>query len=808
MRPITSAPVRTAPVPTSPPHRPRGSCRVLAGVTAGAGGLVALLAVLSVTAGLGRLGWVVGLGCGAVLTGLVVRGVHRAGRDVLLPGDVVTFSRALLVCGVAALTVHSLVEQAVPTAILALSAPALALDAVDGRVARRTGTATPFGARLDGEVDAFLILVLSLAVAPMLGWWTLLAGSARYVFAGAGLAFPWLRRPLDARYWRKVVAAVMGITLAAAAADVLPRPLATIGVVVALLLLAESFGRDAWWLWRRRRDLPATRTGRLRAVATGAVVVAALVLVWLALLAPVQPDRVTPLAFLRLPLEALVLVGVAVVLPAGARRVAMTLTGLLIGTLAVAKVLDLGTFGVRGRPFDAVNDLGALRSGVSSVEDSFGTGAALGTVLGAIVLTGAALIGIPWALTWIARRVDGRRRAVAWALAGTTLAWAAAAAGGPRSADDLSVAAADVVPYASAKVRAVDGTLRDRARFDAAVRTDAFGAPGAADLSALRGKDVVIVVVESYGRVAVEGPGSGPVVELLDRYTARLAASGYTARSAFLTSPVVGSGSWMAHATLQSGLRVGDQGRYDRLLSSARTTLTSAFGDAGWRTVAMMPSTHGPWPEGQAFYGLDRLYSASDLGYAGPSFGFSSMPDQYTMAALDRLELGAPRERPVMAEVALTSSHWPWAPRPSLVDPGALGDGVVYGGIRDDAQTAEELWSDRRRVPEAYRRSVEYSLASVFSFIESAPGDLVVLVLGDHQPSSVVTGPDAGRDVPVTLVARDPAVVDRVSPWRWQPGLHPDASAPVWAMESFRDRFLSTFDDPVGGSAARRTRGP
>jgi hypothetical protein len=199
------------------------------------------------------------------------------------------------------------------------------------------------------------------------------------------------------------------------------------------------------------------------------------------------------------------------------------------------------------------------------------------------------------------------------------------------------------------------------------------------------------------------------------------------------------------------------------------------------------------------------VYSATDLGYAGPSFGFSTMPDQYTLAAVDRLELGAPDDQPVMAEVALTSSHWPWAPVPTVVDPTTLGDGTVYRDVSGEPLTAEELWSDRSRVPEAYRRSVEYSLSSVLSFVESTPDDLVVLVLGDHQPSTVVTGPDAGRDVPVTVIARDREVLDRITTWRWQPGLRPDADAPTWPMESLRDRFLSAFSSAAPPALPRST---
>ena len=137
---------------------------------------------------------------------------------------------------------------------------ALALDFVDGRVARRTGTASAFGGRLDGEADAFLILVLSAYVARSTGAWVLAMGLVRYAYAVATWLLPWMQRPLPPRYWRKVVAAVTGIALALAAADPPPPGATVAGLAVAWVLLAESFGWDVVWLWRRR-PARVNRTG-------------------------------------------------------------------------------------------------------------------------------------------------------------------------------------------------------------------------------------------------------------------------------------------------------------------------------------------------------------------------------------------------------------------------------------------------------------------------------------------------------------------------------------------------------------------
>ena len=224
-------------------------------------GQVVLLGVVDLAVGLDGRGWWVGVGCALGLTVLVARALVVAAMPGLGPADRVTLARAGLATAVAALTAGSSTAGLRPSArvlLVALCGVALLLDGVDGAVARRTSTATPFGARFDLEVDAFLILVLSVLVARTSGPWVLLIGAARYLFVMAGWGLPWLRRTLPPRFWRKVVAATQGVVLTAAAAQVGPGWLTTLALVAAFGLLAESFGRDTWWLWVRRDQEPGT----------------------------------------------------------------------------------------------------------------------------------------------------------------------------------------------------------------------------------------------------------------------------------------------------------------------------------------------------------------------------------------------------------------------------------------------------------------------------------------------------------------------------------------------------------------------
>jgi phosphatidylglycerophosphate synthase len=782
---------------------------VRTGPAVGLTALVALLATLEMTVGLSGLGWVVGLACGVVLNAAVAGGLARNGVNVLGPADLVTLSRATLACGVAALTADSFVRPPAVTTLVTLTVVALVLDAVDGRIARQTRTTSIFGARFDGEVDAFLMLVLSVYVARESGVWVLAIGGMRYVFAIAGWAVPWLRRQLPPRYWRRVVTAVQGIVLTVAAAQVLPSWVIEPALAVALVLLAESFGRDVCWLWGHRHEAPDEATGRPGRREMAVVInLVAVLLVWVALVAPNRADEVTLGAFLRIPVEGLVLVGLALVLPRWPRRITAAVAGLFLGLLTIWKLLDIGFYAIRDRPYSVVTDRGYFRPTVDFINDSIGTTGATIAVVSAAVLVLAVLVCMPLAAVRVTGLASRHRHWSVRAITGLAVLWLAGAASGLHVGSDQPIASVDAGGLVVDKVRASAADVQEVQGFGAAVADDRYN--DRADLlAALRGKDVLVVFVESYGRMALEEtPSAEQIRATVDAGSARLGAAGYSSRSAYLTSSTFGGASWLAHSTLQSGLWVDNQLIYERLLDSDRMTLSDAFGREGWRTVGLLPSNDEEWPDGQAFYRFDKVYSSSDLGYRGPAFGFSEMPDQYALSAFQRLELARHNRGPLMAEIDLASSHAPWAPLPRLVPWNSLGDGSVFNRIHDRAESAEDLWRDPGNVEAAYARSIEYSLRTVFSFVERyGDDDLVMILLGDHQPP-VVSGDAASHDVPITVITRDADVIDRISGWDWQAGMRPDPDAPVWPMDSFRDRFLAAYSPQSPPISARPTLPP
>jgi len=763
----------------------------------------AVLGVVSATAGLGVAGWIAGLATGSAATALLVTARKRSDQPAILPADWVTLTRALLIAGVAGLVADSFGRPVSITALVTLSTVALVLDAVDGQVARRTGTATPLGARIDGEVDAFLTLLLSIAVSQDYGGWVLIIGAARYALLLAGWLIPWLAAPLPPRYWRKVVAAVQGIVLTVAASGLLDRLAGTIAVAAALLLLAESFGRDVIWLYRTGAGPRTRRALRL------AITVAAVMLVWGVLVAPDRGWQFSPAAFARIPAEGLVLVAVALVLPAWSRRIVAAIAGILFGLSTLLKLLNIGFYQEIGRAFNPVLDWGDIKPAIGVVRDAIGdtaTNIALVALWPGLILVVGAITASAVHITTVAAR---HRRASVRGIAALTAVWALCAGLSLQLVPGSPVASTSAAGLAVAEVRAGEAALSDPRRFERAIHSsDPEATVPASDLlTGLRGKDVIIVFVESYGQVAVQGTTFSPGVDaVLRRRTASLARAGWSTQSAWLTSPTLGGLSLLVHSTLQSGLWVDTEQRYAELVGSRRLTLSDAFDKAGWRTVSDAPSNIYSWPPGKSFYHYDQLYNRRNVGYHGPMFSYASMPDQYTLAAFQRLEL-APGHKPVMAEIDLVSSHTPWAPLPTMVPWNKVGNGSIFDPMPAQSETPATVWRNANTVRQFYGRSIQYSLRALTSWVtELNDPNLVLILLGDEQPSTTVSGAGANHQVPISMVARDPSVFRQIASWRWQDGLLPGPDAPLEPMDAFRNQFLGAFS--TASSQAASVHGP
>jgi hypothetical protein len=518
--------------------------------------------------------------------------------------------------------------------------------------------------------------------------------------------------------------------------------------------------------------------------------------VWAAAVLPDEARYVTPAALVRVPVELVAVLALGLVLPRRVRGPVAVLCGLLLAVVVLVTVANIGFQLVFARDVDPVVDWAYLAPGVGVLRDTEGMLVAVLAAGGAVLAALAVLVLLPLAARRLARVAAQHRFRATAAVVVLATVWAVGRVADWQVADDGEVASARAVARLWSDARQLRADVADQESFAAAIADDPLAAELDDDaLAGLRGKDVLVVFVESYGRVALTDPLMAGVRQVLDEGDRSLERRGFAARSGWLESPTYGAGSWLAHATLQSGLWVDTQQRYDQLLEAPRRlTLTEAFGRAGWHTVFALPSVGRPWPEGQRFYGYDELFDKSDTGYRGPKFGWSRVPDQVALDAFRRSELEPQDRLPVFAEIELSSSHHPWTPVPRMLPWDELDDPEAYRGQRRGQIDSDTMLADGRATRVGYGRSIAYSLESVVSWLESWPDDdLVVVLLGDHQPHTYVTGGDPDTSVPVSLISRDPAVLDRIADWGWDEGLRPAETSPVSRMDTFRDRFVTAF---------------
>ena len=398
--------------------------------------------------------------------------------------------------------------------------------------------------------------------------------------------------------------------------------------------------------------------------------------VWVGLVAPDRPGRLTPAAFARIPVEGAGpgrrRAGAAArprrIVAAGRRdpvRPAHPRQGPQHGLLRGARpAVQPGDRLGQPRPGDRRGArLDRHRASPTSCSSRSGSVSSCSSSL----ITASTIHVTTVAARHRRGAARGRRRARSWS-------GRLCAALSLQLVPGAPVASASAAGLAVAQVQRRPGGAQRPAPFEQAIHdpTPQPRSPLRTCSTGLRGKDVLVAFVESYGQVAVQGTSFSPGVDaVLRQRTARWPAPAAPRGAPCSTSPTFGGISWLAHSTLQSGLWVDSQQRYDQLVASDRFTLSDAFGKAGWRTVADDPADDTTWPQGTSFYHYDQIYDRDNVGYRGPTFSYAPMPDQYTLAAFQRLELG-PGHKPVMAEIDLVSSHMPWTPLPTH---GALGPG-------------------------------------------------------------------------------------------------------------------------------------
>jgi len=330
----------------------------------------------------------------------------------------------------------------------------------------------------------------------------------------------------------------------------------------------------------------------------------------------------------------------------------------------------------------------------------------------------------------------------------------------------------------------------------AIVRQDELLRRTPSDLGKLGGKSVYLFLVESYGQTVLErSEFKSAVSPVFDAYERELGARGFGIVSGLLDSTTYGGRSWLAHASIGTGVRVESQLAYDVVLAKKPRAMASFFREAGYRTVLVQPATTRPWPVGE-FYGFEQKYYSWDFDYAGPAFAWATMPDQYVLDFVHRREIATKGNQPLFVQYVLISSHAPWSDLPPIVDDWSrLRNGALFHELPRTRYPIE--WPDFANASRAYIDSIVYDLEILKRYIRDfVSDDALIIIVGDHQPVAEVNGHSDSHAVPIHVVSRDRALLEPFVRRGHTPGMRPRAEPPYAGLESFLVTFLGDFSGP------------
>jgi hypothetical protein len=320
-----------------------------------------------------------------------------------------------------------------------------------------------------------------------------------------------------------------------------------------------------------------------------------------------------------------------------------------------------------------------------------------------------------------------------------------------------------------------------------------------ADLSLAAGADVLLIFIESYGAISFDHPTfAQQLVSSRSELERAVHDTNREVVSAFVESTTFGGSSWLAHISLMSGVEIRDHEANAALMRQQRTTMGTLFKRRGYRTLALMPGLKQPWPEG-SFYGFDQTYNAERLEYPGPDFGWFAVPDQFSLAWIDRAELSVPDRAPVFLFFPTLSTHFPFSPTPPYQDdwPRILTESKFSGQQIVDAYSEELDWVD---FGPAYVKAMSYSYATIAGYLRRrGDRDFIMILAGDHQPPAAVSGEGASWDVPVHVITSRRPIIDQLKAHGFAAGVLPPRRT-LTRIDKLLPLLLDAFSGRTPGS--------
>lgn len=523
-----------------------------------------------------------------------------------------------------------------------------------------------------------------------------------------------------------------------------------------------------------------------------AAVISLLAVVLLAVLftVPGNPAHFTLSHWLNVPFDVPVIVLLLVFFKKSWSLIIRILVSLAVLTLLLLRLGDLISRTAFGRAFNPAAEWHLVQQGWTLTAETIGKFEAMAMAGGGILTLVLLAVILYWSLGYLGRLSSGWRKSYI-VVSCIVIAMASVSKFVPVTRDYLLPGKWVVANELVNRVKYTQRAIKDQLEFTKELEADQF-LVSQPSFAALEGRDVLFLFVESYGRTFIDSPQFVDIAaQRLQAVQSEVENAGLHVKSGWVDSPIRGGRSWLAHATVASGLRLTSQARFDRLITSDRKPLAGLFKQAGWSTSVVLPVVKTDWVEG-AWYQVDKFIDKKALDYKGKGFGFVTMPDQYTLSTFES-QVRAKEDKPLMAHIGLLDSHAPWGPLPVHQSWEDIGDGSIFDGTQRFGD--RHSWAKPKPVRIAYGVSLDQDLKLVGEYLARYAEDALVVVLGDHQPASVIAGWAPNAHVPMHVFSADPTLLDRLPSDIFTDGMMPSAESEGLPMESIRGLFGTVFEN-------------
>jgi hypothetical protein len=320
--------------------------------------------------------------------------------------------------------------------------------------------------------------------------------------------------------------------------------------------------------------------------------------------------------------------------------------------------------------------------------------------------------------------------------------------------------------------------------------------PSSFALPGIQDKNIHIFIVESYGTTIFTNPHHFQRMEEFYRQQeSLLQQEGFSILSNAYDSTTFGGTSWLADATILSGIELRTQSHYDQVVKQGTGNLLHLLARANYHRILSAPGTNFMTDDYTGFYNYDTYILQDDFEYSGPFFTFGKLPDQYQMHYIHSEIIDHTSSQPHFVQYILCSSHVPWNFIPPYIDSWEeFNSGNIYYNSERNTWY-DNSWAVGSELFEGYAHSIRYSLESVFGYARTyLDQDDLLIVIGDHQPKFPVSEKGAGFGVPIHIIGKDRSILLPFLRFGYELGVLPPQTENLSGLERFLTHFLTVAE--------------